>query len=174
MILYHGTGEVFSKPHQYTYFTDEYGVALFYAQTKASSRRNKARVLQCRVDVGNLVEVSAADMARSLTGREDYEEGTDLPTTWEWGDFDVFSRWLMRYLRADTLLVRGLKDMAPEDHSGVYNQFVVASGDQVTIINESCVRYTGGSLSQVEYIYPEEHYEQHPSRQRVQLPALAA
>lgn len=174
MILYHGTGEVFSNPRQYTYFTDEYGVALFYAQLKAASRLSKARVLQCRVDVGNLVEVSAADMVRSLTGHEDYEEGTDPPLSWEWDDFDVFSKWLMRYLRADTLLVRGLRDMAPKGHSGVYNQYVVASGDQVTITNESCVRYTNGSLSHVEYIYPEEHYEQHPSRQRVQLPALAA
>lgn len=176
MILYHGTKEVFPKPRSFSFFTDEYGVALYYARNKLSSWSPEVpgRVLQCHVDTGKLVEVAARDVCRALTCEEDYQDGDDLPGMWSWDESDSFLRRFMRLVQADTLLVRGLKDMAPEDHSGVYNQFIVADPNQVTITNEACIKYIDGSLVKTEYVYPEDNYEQCQSRQRVQLPALAA
>lgn len=136
MILYHGTGRCFSEFNPMSFFTEDYGIACSFARMKAidhdytSGTDRRMRVIQVRIDLGEVLELNRHDIERFL--------GVTNLISVDWDEVDraIFS--LLRYHDADTARIYGLEDVGyNETQTMEYPQYVVRDPERITFLNET-------------------------------------
>lgn len=137
MILYHGTNRRFTKFSDFSFFTEDYGIAEAYADMRSSGFSGasdyRARVLQVKVDTGRVVDITAAQI-RDFLGIQNHYGWQDYTS---WSTIDDTVKGLLRLHGGDTARVTGLNDMGANSETTTYPQYVVRFGERVIIINET-------------------------------------
>lgn len=155
MILYHGTAALFHKFRPFSFFGETVPVAEAYARMKDCRPAYPARILQCYVQLGKVVQVHGRDFARVLD--TEYLEDEATIRGLDWYEIDKMTRMLLRYHEADTLVFDGIKDIYQGTKSyseqAVYKQYVVRSPEQVRILNEAVAEYHP-DIGDISFIIP--------------------